>query len=29
MFVYKGFSGVVWETYNSRDYHFWVVNIWI
>jgi len=27
MFVYKGFSGVISETYNSRDYHFWVVSI--
>jgi hypothetical protein len=27
MFAYKGFSGVVWETYNSRNYHYWVVNI--
>ena len=27
MFTYKGFVGEVWETYNSRDYHFWVVAI--
>ena len=27
MFTYKGFVGEVWETYNSRDYHFWVVSI--
>ncbi len=26
-FSYKGFLGEVWEIYNSRDYHFWVVYI--
>lgn len=27
MFTYKGYRGEIWETYNSRDYHFWVVSI--
>ncbi len=26
-FSYKGFIGEVSETYNSRNYHFWVVYI--
>ena len=27
MFSYKGNAGKIWEIYNSRDYHFWVVSI--
>jgi hypothetical protein len=26
-FTYNGFKGEIWETYNSRGYHYWVVSI--
>ena len=26
-FLYKGYTGEIWETYNSRGYHCWVVSI--
>jgi hypothetical protein len=26
-FSYKGHWGEIWETYNSRGYHYWVISI--
>jgi hypothetical protein len=26
-FLYKGYKGEIWDTYNSRNYRFWVVSI--